>query len=128
MNNDKIIVEIYKEWLDPKKDQIEYKLAHLILEDVIFCNNGWWYKEEGVNWPKDYITLHVGCNDIFAWGCADAEDITHSEINELYEMYTKDNNLGPAAWCIKKRKQMPQSPVEEQFNKSKIWNLKELIK
>ncbi len=124
----KISVDICQATLQSDYDEIEYKLAHLILEDVIFCNNGWWYKEEGKEWPKDFITLHVNCNDIFVWGSADAESITHNEISELYEMWKKDNKLGPAAWCIKKRKLMPQKPVEEIFKKSEIWNLNELIK
>lgn len=100
-------------------DEIEYLLAHLILNDVIFCNNGWWNK----NWPKDAISLHVNCNDIFMWGSADAEDITYSEINELYNMWKKDENWGPAVWCIKKRKQRPQEPVFKLIKNEGIWDL-----
>lgn len=108
--------------------EVEYQLAHLILEDVIFCNNGWWKKEDGVSWPEDHTTLHVNCNDIFAWGCADAEDIKYGEIKELYEMWKKDPDWGAAAWCIQKRKQMPQFPVEKKIKEAGIWNLEELIR
>jgi hypothetical protein len=111
-----------------ESDEIGHKLAHLLAEDVIFCNNGWWFEEEGKPWPKDYITLHVNCNDVFAWGAADAEDVTSSELSDLYEMWEKDNNWGPAAWCIKKRKEMPQPPVEKLIREQAIWNLEELLK
>lgn len=119
----KITVEITKACLQPDWDEIEHKLAHLILADIIFCNNGW----HNSAWPKDHITHHVICNDVFAWGCADAEDITYSEISDLYEMWKKDPIYGESAWCIKKRKQMPQEPVERDIRAAGIWNLEELI-
>jgi len=119
-----MLVEILDSELEKDCNEIEMKLAHLLCEGVIFCNNGW-FKDK---WPKDYITLHVNCNDVFAWACADAEDVTYHEVSELYEMYKKDPCWGPAAWCIKKRKQMPQSPVEKRIKEQGIWNLEELIK
>src|ERR1019366_4612615 len=102
----------------------EEQIAFLILEEVLFTNNGWWDK----TWPKDAISLHVNCNDVFAWGFADAEDILYSEIKALLEMYLKDNLWGAAAWCIKKRKMIPQPPVERIIRDIGIWNLEELLK
>ena len=32
---------LQKEWED-----IEHKLAVLLINNVIFCNNGWWYEKE----------------------------------------------------------------------------------
>jgi hypothetical protein len=101
----------------------EEMLRFLMMEEVVFINNGWWNEA----WPKDRITVHVNCNDIFAWGCADAEDLTYSDISELFRMYKQDPNLGAAAFCIQKRKQMPQEPVVELFRKDGIWNLDELV-
>ena len=109
------------------QDEIDYKLAHLIINNVIFTNNGWFYAKQGIPWKEDAVSLHVNCNDIFAWGGADAEDITHDEIHELYAMWRKDPGYGPAAWCIKKRKMMPQPPVEKSMREAGIWNLEELI-
>ncbi len=96
-------------------EDIEYKLAHLLINDVIFCNNGWFFE----SWQVDHVSLHVNCNDVFAWGCADSEDIKYSEIPELYDMWLKDPLWGSTVWCIKKRKIMPQKPVES----SKGWDL-----
>lgn len=39
-------------------------LKVLLMEDIVFINNGWWDK----NWPEDHITIYVNCNDVFAWG------------------------------------------------------------
>lgn len=124
--SEKITLEIEKECLQDEYE-IEYKLAHLLIEGEIFCNNGWWYKEEGINWPEDHVSLHVNCNDVFYWACADAERITNKEIHELYEMWSKDNRWGTAAWCIKKRKQMPQPPVAKRMIEAG-YNLEDLIK
>lgn len=112
-------IGLEKNWDDP-----EYKIAHLLIENVLFTNNGWWID----GWPKDAISFHVGCNDVFAWACADGEDIRASEIDDLYEMWRKDPDWGAAAWCIKKRKQMPQEPVIKIFKDAGNWDLDELIK
>jgi hypothetical protein len=124
----KTVVNISDITLQKNYDEIEHKLAHLILEDIIFCNNGWWFEKENKFWPKDSITLHVNCNDVFWWGCADSENITHSEIHDLYEHFRKDQSWGPAIWCIKKRKQIAQKPVEESIKRGGIWDLEEIYK
>lgn len=111
--------EIKKEDINLLDDEIEIRLAHLLLNGVIYCNNGWWNK----NWPKDHITLHVNCNDVFAWGWADGEEIKFSEISELYNMWVKDEIYGHKVWCIRKRGVMPQKPVEESIRIKGIWDL-----
>ncbi len=104
--------------------EIEEQIATLLTANVLFVNDGHWRKD----WPKDHISMHVLCNDVFAWGCADAEDILYSEIEDLYFMHLKDPKGGADAWCIKKRKQMPQEPVAKQIRQAGIWNLDELVK
>ena len=79
-------ITIDEQWLKKEETEVEHKLAHLILENVIFCNNGWWYEKEGIPWKKDAVSLHVNVNDTFCYG-SDAEDITHDEIHELYEFW-----------------------------------------
>lgn len=128
--SDKVIIAD-KEYVEEKKEYTIYPnhmeaadyLKVLLCEDLIIVNNGWWDTE----WPKDRISIAVICNDVFAWGCADAEEVTYSELRELYEFHKKDPDWGTAVWCIKKRKQMPQKPVEDLINKAGIWNLKEIL-
>lgn len=97
-------------------------LAHLLLNDVVFLNDHWWEKE----WPEEACkrtSINVNCNDIFAWGCADAESMLHDDIENLYRMWSKDPAWGAAVWCMIRRNQMPQKPVEDRIRKAGIWDL-----
>lgn len=103
----------------------EGALSHLLMNDVIFLNNHWW--EE--TWPekaKSLVSLNVNCNDVFAWGCADGEEVTYNELKDLYQMWKKDPSWGAVIWCLIKRKEMPQGPVEECIRELGVWDLDDL--
>lgn len=93
---------------DQSTEPEEY-LRDLLLADEIIINNGHWIE----GWPKDHITIAVICSDVFAWGCADAENILFSELKDLHEHWRKDKKWGTAVWCMKKRKQWCQGPLEK---------------
>lgn len=117
------MIKTYEIDTDPEYfNESEDYLKYLLCEDMIVVNNGWWKKD----WPKDKITISVICSDIFAWGCADAEDIDHCDLKEVAEAHAKDPMWGVAAWCIKKRKQMPQKPVAERM-KAAGYDLEALV-
>ena len=100
----------------------EEALALLLMNDVIFVNDHWYEKD----WPSEAqrtTSLCVNCNDVFAWGCADAENIHVSELASLYAMFKKDPAWGSAIWCMVKRKEMPQKPVEKAIRAMGIWDL-----
>lgn len=102
-------------------------LAVLLHESVIFLNDHWRHE----SWPseaKAVISLNVNCSDVFAWGCADAEEVPYRELSGLYHHWEKDAMWGPAVWCIKKRKARPQSPVEQRIRDAGIWDMDEIIK
>jgi hypothetical protein len=103
----------------------ECALAHLLMNEVVFLNDHWWQKE----WAEDaqrISSINVNCNDVFAWGCADAEELPYREIENLYRMWRKDPQWGAAIWCIIRRKQMPQKPVEDSIRKACMWDLDKL--
>lgn len=107
----------------PNSMEPEEYLLYLLAEGVIIVNNGWWDQ----NWPKDKITISVICNDIFAWGCADAEDIEYKDLETIFNLHRKDPIWGIASWCIKKRKQRPQYPVERDMIEAG-YDIEKLIK
>lgn len=100
----------------------EAAIAALLIEKKIFMNSNWWEKE----WPEEAqkrISMNVNCNDVFAWGCADAESLDYSEIKDLFDHYQKDSSWGTAVWCIKKRGYLPQKPIFNAIQSSGIWDL-----
>lgn len=105
-------------------DEVEKEniLAFLLMKNVIFLNNHWWEKD----WTEDAkktTSLNVNCNDVFAWGCRDREEIEIKDLEDLYDHYKKDNKWGAAIWCIKKRNQYPQPPVYEDIKREGIWDI-----
>lgn len=97
-------------------------LARLLAEEVVFLNSHWWEKD----WPEraqKTTALCVNCNDIFAWGCADAEQLEHNEIQGLYDLWRADRTWGAAKWCAIKRMQQPQPPVIAAMKKAGAWDV-----
>lgn len=116
------------ESLKPEKE-MEFEetkaLAVLLANDIVFLNSFWW--EE--TWPekaKNSTSLNVNCNDIFFWGCSDAENLLYKDIQDLYDHYIKDPNWGSSVWCIKKRNFLPKKPVYDAIMKLDVWNLDEM--
>lgn len=107
-------------------------LALLIASDVFVLNNHWWkadpkYTDEV--WSEEAsktFSISVLCNDVFCWACADAEEMFFEDLESVYDHWEKDPLWGPAVWCIKKRKLMPQKPVYEAIMNAGIWNLDEM--
>jgi hypothetical protein len=90
---------------DPKEQE---KLAELMREDVV---------EIGFD-----ENLYVNCNDIFAWGCSDAEQLPLDEISNLYKLWLENKMWGAAKWCCFKRNEKPQNPVEKEMKAANVWD------
>lgn len=122
---DKDGAQSYPDKIDEVIFEEESALALLLINEVIFLNDHWWEKE----WPeaaRGVTSLNVSCNDVFAWGCADGEELPYRDIETLYRMWRKDPVWGSAVWCMIQRNQMPQKPVENIINKAGIWDLSAL--
>lgn len=94
-------------------------LALLLMNEVIFLDDHWFMG----TWPEDAkktTSLNVNCNDVFVWGCADAEEIRFAQLEELYRLWLEFPDWGPAVWCCLNRKEMPQKPVTDAMRKSGI--------
>jgi len=69
-----------------------------------------WWRTDGEYAP---FTLFVNCNDFFAWGCADCEEITAEDYNDLVKAIKDASNsehgwAGHLLWVARKRKMRPQ--------------------
>lgn len=72
--------------------------------------------------PTKWMLL-MNCNDVFAWGCADCEEVAYTDIKDIWDHFAKDKVWGTAVWVMKKRNEMPQKPVETIIRKEGIWDL-----
>ena len=116
------IYKITRDGVESFDFEIDEALAILLIEGHVFVNSPWWIKE----WPEEArkgFAVLVNCNDVFAWGCADAETCLFSEFEDLFEHYVKDKIWGPSIWCIKKRGILPQKPVFKKIEELGIWDL-----
>lgn len=63
-------------------------------------------------WWNCSLQFFVGCNDVFAWGCADAEPIESGHDIDALDQACKDAELnGPWLYCARKRKMRPQGAL-----------------
>jgi hypothetical protein len=116
--------------LDPTKAYIEgdffdveTAISQLLVESVLFANYRN-YTHDDKNFTKDgrTIILFMNCSDVFAWGCADAEDISsEEELKQLYDFCVKYPTWGSTIWACLKRNEKPQSPVEKKMKDCNEW-------
>lgn len=87
-------------------DEATAQLVYRILRATAFdnCCDIWWRVDE------EYapITIFVGCNDVFWWGCADCEAVTAENIEILEQAYKDATYHGGALFCARVRGMRPQ--------------------
>jgi hypothetical protein len=73
-------------------------------------------------WDQD-LRFAINCNDVFMWGCADAEEITTREDVDLLQQACRDSNdFGPLLYCARKQGMRPQGAYYRYIDKND-WEL-----
>ncbi len=93
---------------------------------VLLARNVAWIvdlSDHSAGTPGDVLTIGVNCSDVFAWACSETERLPLDQVENLYGHWTKDPGHGTDVWCIVRRREMPQRPVEEAIRKAGIWDL-----
>lgn len=116
--------------LDPTKVYIdgdffdaEIAIAQLIDRSVLFPNyRSYGHNDENFTNDGRTIVLYMNCSDVFAWGCADAEDVSsEEELKQLYDLCVKYPRYGGSIWACLKRNEKPQSPIEKKMKDCNEW-------
>lgn len=105
-------LEVFFDYDGGKVINEEMALAVLLKEEVLFSNTG----------SDKTIVLYVNCNDVFMWGCADAEDITTDQIESLYNLHFENKKWGTMKWACINRNLQPQSPIVRDMKIDKYWD------
>lgn len=104
-----------KEWDNEKL------LAYLLKEELVFCNSRKHLCLDGTE--QSYITVIFAlCNDVFAWGYAEAEPIEPKEFSSFYELHKENKKWGAMKWACKKRNLQPQKPIVDDMKKDGYWD------
>lgn len=57
---------------------------------------------------------------------SDSEGMGFDDIEQVYRYFVKDPKWGIAVWCMIRRKQMPQKPVEMAIRVDGVWDLSKI--
>jgi hypothetical protein len=74
-----------------------------------------WWRTDG-EWAP--VTFFVNCNDVFAWGCADAEDLTPENCDEFVKACNQALEYGPELFVARVRGMRPQGAFYEGMTES----------
>jgi hypothetical protein len=123
MNDDDLIYEMDgKEYFDA-----EQILSILLKEEVLFCAFSRDFSYDSLKIGEVYksgghsVVLSVLCSDIFAYACADAEDLPYDEIPKLYKEHLRNKKWGSTVWCCIRRNQKPLNKRIEQMKADGAW-------
>ncbi len=97
-------------------------VAQLLAAEVCFVNGRPYAFKKGDAANAETVVVFVNCNDIFAWACADGEDLPLGEVESLYRHVLKHPTWGSAMWCCKRRKEQPQAPVVRDMKEAGAWD------
>jgi hypothetical protein len=99
----------------------ETAILKLLLDDQLFVNGRKFQDLDGKA-REETIVMFVLCNDLFYWGCADAESLPYSEIRKIYEMHIADPTWGTQKWCCLRRNLRPQTPIVKMMRDGGHWD------
>lgn len=87
------------------------------LSKLDLCGSVHWQVKDGIP------TFYLNCNDLFAWACADAEEITLEDIPALKkaekDCHAIDFYDSISLFCCRKRKMRPQKAWFRYFVREK---------
>lgn len=99
----------------------ERALSTLLLEEVIYINDHRWRKY----WPWEAqrtTSLSVQCGDFFDYACSDVEEVSVSQLQELYDMWMEDRKWGAKKWCALRRWKLPLPSIAAEMKACGAWD------
>lgn len=89
-------------------EKLPEKIQNLFLKGLLL---GWFDSK-----TPEKVKLIVDCNDLFFWGCADAEEFSEQDIPDLLKALDESPKHGSVLWCCRKRKMRPQAAYYKLFS------------
>jgi len=107
-----LMARIEQDVVAPLRSKLNFILQVLDLMDT--HDSGWnlVWRVEG-----DDPGFAVNCNDVFWWGCADAEDLTLESLPVLVQAFEDAGDDGLVLYCARMRKMRPQGAMYKHIGK-----------
>lgn len=113
-----------EEEIEKMKKELEwYKAAHWLLandEAYIFRDDSSAFFMAGVVKEEAQPALAINVSDVFAWGCADAENFPYFDAPKLVEIFKKDGHDGLTRWVHEQRLKGIVSPEDKLYDEKHI--------
>lgn len=100
----------------------EAALSDLLKEGILFCNYRFYSRLKEGKSDGQTIVLFVVANDVFAYACADAEDLPLTELHNLYTLWKNHGPNGVIKWLAIQRNEKPLNSIVENLKKSGLWD------
>lgn len=98
-------------------------VPELIIASLLIKRDGNLQLLEAQDYDDGAVTaIYVNANDMFAWGCADAEPLPYSELANFWRACNDGTKWGSVKWMAKRRNQKPQGPVCKAIKKDGEWD------
>ena len=94
----------------------------ILLKDDVLSANSFDFNFGGGEKAGHTVVLFVGCNDVFEWGFADAENFSTPDIGPLVKAHLRDKRWGAVKWAALHRQYRPQPPVEKAMRGAGVWD------
>lgn len=106
--------------MEGEEPEEEQALAELLTAEVCFIS----MQDYLAPWNHEEKTSAVValCNDLFYWGCADAEALPRDEILNLYRMWKANPKWGTDKWCCLHRHLRPQLSIIRDMKADDFWD------
>lgn len=67
--------------------------------------------------PDGRTEVSIICNDLFWWGCADAEPIeSHADLAALVQAHDDSSEAGFELYCARRRRMRPQGAIYKYYS------------
>lgn len=102
-----------EKWYSELPWEVLEHLEPLLINEDIYLSS--WSKE-------NEFKVFILCNDIFAWGCSDTEEVEFDELPIIAQFVREDKFWGVIKYVCHKRREKPQKPVIKNMKTAGVWD------
>ena len=93
----------------------------LLKEDILWVRDGGYLDGYIAGGMRDKMVLLANLNDVFMWACSDAEDVSQSDVQILYDGLMAKRTHYVTDWACKKRNMQPQPKLKQMMIDDGEW-------